>query len=99
MEKSANKLWRESGTTLSFKEWINRENQKKEEVFVSFLGIDEQINKTLQDTTSSSNLNKNYNVEDSKTILGLNKGVILVSSLLIIGSLGYLFYSRLKDRK
>ena len=81
MEKSANKLWRESGTTLSFKEWINRENQKKEEVFVSFLGIDEQINKTLQDTTSSSNLNKNYNVEDSKTILGLNKGVILVPAL------------------
>jgi hypothetical protein len=29
MEKSANKKWKESGTTLSFKEWIDRENKKK----------------------------------------------------------------------
>ena len=39
MEKSANKKWKESGTTLSFKEWINRENIKKsdESNFVSFV--------------------------------------------------------------
>ena len=30
MEKSANKKWKESGSSLSFKEWIERENRKKE---------------------------------------------------------------------
>ena len=28
IEKSANQLWRESGTTLSFKDWLNREKRK-----------------------------------------------------------------------
>ena len=28
MEKSANKRWKESGSTLTFKEWIDRENKK-----------------------------------------------------------------------
>jgi len=39
MEKSANKRWKESGTTLTFKQWIERENKKeqpKELNFVSF---------------------------------------------------------------
>ena len=30
MEKSANKRWKESGTTLSFKDWIDIENKKEE---------------------------------------------------------------------
>ena len=34
IEKSANQLWRESGTTLSFKDWLNREKKK----FVNFNG-------------------------------------------------------------
>ena len=28
-KKSANKIWKESGSTLSFKEWIERENIPK----------------------------------------------------------------------
>ena len=28
MEKSANQLWRESGTSLSLKDWIQREKDK-----------------------------------------------------------------------
>ena len=37
MEKSANKRWKESGSTLSFKEWIERENRKNEPEEVNFL--------------------------------------------------------------
>ena len=94
MEKSANKLWRESGSTLSFKEWIDRENQKKEEVKANFIGED-LVNKTLNNTSqnqASSELN-------TKSVLGLNKGVVIFSSLLIVGSLSYYFYTRLKNRK
>ena len=44
MEKSANKRWKESGSTLTFKEWIDRENKKKEPEgnFIPF--ISEPIN-------------------------------------------------------
>jgi hypothetical protein len=94
MEKSANKLWRESGTTLSFKEWINRENQKKEETKLSFIG-----QPLVQNT-----INATYNTNDDaptnpSSVLGLNKGVLIASSVLVLGSLGYYFYRRLKTRQ
>ena len=41
MEKSANKRWKESGSTLTFKEWIDRENKKNQEFegnFIPFQG-------------------------------------------------------------
>lgn len=38
MEKSANKRWKESGTTLTFKEFITRENEKQKPVLASFDG-------------------------------------------------------------
>jgi len=93
MEKSANKLWRESGSTLSFKEWIDRENQKKEEVKANFIGED-LVNKTLNNSSQNSSGELN-----TKSVLGLNKGVVILSSLLIVGSLSYYFYMRLKNRK
>jgi len=94
MEKSANKLWRESGSTLSFKEWIDRENQKKESVVANFIGED-LVDKTLNSTTTTQNSGE----LNTKSVLGLNKGVVILSSLLIVGSLSYYFYMRLKNRK
>lgn len=53
MEKSANKRWRESGTSLPFKEWINRENEKKSQSDSSFVNftndelIKSQFNSTI----------------------------------------------------
>jgi hypothetical protein len=93
MEKSANKLWRESGSTLSFKEWIDRENQKKESVVANFIGED-LVDKTLNNTST-----QNSGELNTKSVLGLNKGVVILSSLLIVGSLSYYFYMRLKNRK
>jgi hypothetical protein len=94
MEKSANKLWRESGSTLSFKEWIDRENQKKESVVANFIGED-LVDKTLNNTPTTQNSGE----LNTKSVLGLNKGVVILSSLLIVGSLSYYFYMRLKNRK
>jgi len=93
MEKSANKLWRESGSTLSFKEWIDKKKQKKESVVVNFIGED-LVDKTLNNTPT-----QNSGELNTKSVLGLNKGVVILSSLLIVGSLSYYFYMRLKNRK
>jgi hypothetical protein len=104
-KKSANKIWKESGSTLSFKEWIDRENKKKESVneFVPFNGNDlvgqDSIQKTLDE--SKAYINK---VSGAKTtsnpnlIFGLDKRVLVFSTLIIAGSLGYYFYNKLKKK-
>lgn len=103
MEKSANKLWRESGTTLSFKEWISRENEKKEDSDHSFVSFDgEQSNEQLVSDTVNYTItgeNVQTNVGSTNTVLGLNRMVLIFSGVLIAGSLGYYFYSRLKKRQ
>jgi hypothetical protein len=112
MEKSANKRWKESGSTLSFKEWIDRENKKKEPEgnFIPFISepIDtysitsstiDSVLKQQQDYIvktagyrTAENANKN-------TVLGLDKKVLVFSTLLIVGSLSYYFYQKLKQKK
>jgi hypothetical protein len=106
MEKSANKRWKESGTSLSFKDWIERENQKKQSVETNYMSFDAQ--QTVKDTLTTANTPYQYNptgnntsdVKPSRgTVLGLDKRILLFSTLLIVGSIGYLVYGRLKEKK
>jgi hypothetical protein len=109
MEKSANKRWKESGSTLTFKEWIDRENKKnmefdgnfipfKEEKKVNALGSDsikQTIDQAKQDLIDASG----YKVVTNKdNVLGLNKGVLVFSTLLIVGSLSFYFYQKYKKK-
>jgi hypothetical protein len=111
MEKSANKRWKESGSTLSFKEWIERENRKNEPEEVNFLPfvgdntttkVDTSIiQKTIQeakDDLVKSSGYKTISDEKSSTIFGLDKNILLFSSILIAGSLGFYFYSKYKKK-
>lgn len=103
MEKSANKRWKESGSTLSFKDWIDRENKKSEPSMENFIpfdaikpdtsGIKETIDRAKRDLELSSG---KVEKSDKSTILGLNKGVVIFSGILIVGSLGFYFYKRFK---
>jgi len=103
-EKSANKKWKESGTNLSFKDWINRENQKKESTEGSFLPFYASLDATsniqdsIKDTITSENLKITdkglKDTEDKSKMFGLNKGILVFSTLLLVGSLGYLLYSK-----
>ena len=110
MEMSANKKWKMSGSTLSFKEWIDRENKKKEPEgnFIPFYGtagIDtSSVNKTIEETLKQSreNIAKTAGYKegvDTNTIFGLDKKIFVFSSIMIVGSLTYYFYSRLKKKK
>ena len=117
MEKSANKKWKESGTTLSFKEWINRENQKSEDSFAteSFIPFNEfraldgtswsdrikpdvtAIQDTLQAEKQMINATAGFKQNETKgTVLGLDKGVLIFSTLLIAGSIGFYIYQKSK---
>jgi hypothetical protein len=109
MEKSANKRWKESGSTLTFKEWIDRENKKNEPFdgnFIPFEGetkvnsvgsdsIKQTIEAAKQDLIDASGYKSTLS---SSNVLGLNKGVLVFSTLLIVGSLTYYFYQKYKKK-
>ena len=94
MEKSANKRWRESGTSLSFKEWIERENKKKEQGIDSFIKntensvFEEVSNDVPQYTRATGNEKTNF--------LGLNRTILVVSTLLIVSATGFYLYKKYK---
>jgi hypothetical protein len=93
--QSANKLWKESGTTLSFKDWIQREKDKGVIIpntmvenatkdIRSSLGIDVPV-------STITKLDKNKNL-----VLGLNRWVLISSLLIIGGAIGYSIYKKRK---
>lgn len=104
MEKSANKRWRESGTTLPFKDWINRENKKKEQSLNSFF---EPIEHPIEMVKNKpQNLSRNITGDSlsntqstNRDVFGLNKWAIVFSSLLIVGSVSYIMYKKLSTKK
>jgi hypothetical protein len=109
MEKSANKRWKESGSTLTFKEWIDRENKKNQEFkgnFIPFQGEtrvnsvgSDSIKKTIDEAKQDLIDSSGYKVEANKSnILGLNRGVLVFSTLLIVGSLSFYFYQKYKKK-
>ena len=92
--KSMNKLWKESGTTLTFKEWLERENNKKVETKENFLpfNADDVINSKIEIKTA------NTNIPNKNKVLGLDKGVIIFSGVLIAASIGYYVYTKIKKK-
>ena len=99
MEKSLNQRWKESGTTLSYKEWRRREDDK----MASFDGIPSipapkisdsaSYQKTLDEMAKVSGYQTDVK---NKTILGINKYVLLVGALLIVGAIGNKIYKKNK---
>jgi LPXTG-motif cell wall-anchored protein len=91
MQKSANKLWKESGTTLPFKEWIEREKQKfnYQDDNRSFdgLSLDTYSLNTGVSSTSSST---------TKTFFGLSNTTLIIAGLIIVGASGFYIYKKVK---
>ena len=101
MEKSANKRWKESGSTLTFKEWIDRENKKEEsgKNFASFSATNPQdyIKDTLKN--AETQLSNPQTQEDTSSVLGLNKSVLVFSGMIIVGAIGIYYFTKLKKKK
>jgi len=106
-KKSKNQLWKESNSSLTFKEWLDREvlkgNFPQKE-----LGVDGKVKDDLDTTKFEDTLGiESHKFED---VIGLNKPIvetrnknlvfglnkwILVSSVLIIGGvIAYKFYNK-----
>lgn len=90
-------MWRESGTTLSFKDWLNR----KKEQYSSYDGgeapiipnapLTDSINKAIKDMRSAGG----YKTEVSKgKTFGISNTAIVIAGLLIVGAIVYTQYKK-----
>ena len=91
MQKSANKLWKESGTTLPFKEWIEREKQKfnYQDDTRSFDGLSLDTSSVTTGVSSSSS-------KTAKTFFGLSNTTLIIAGLIIVGASGFYIYKKVK---
>ena len=81
MQKSANKRWRESGTSLGFKEWLKREDSKmlnsSEVEFIPFAGGSD-MSKSADATIVTTPIDN--------TFLGINKNYLYAAGVIVLVS-------------
>ena len=87
---SANQQYKLSGSSLGFTEWLEREKAKG--VVIPKAGI--------TDVFETEMLKVEQDVEpkpkDSKRVLGLNRNMLMLSGLVIVGAIAYKFYATKK---
>lgn len=89
---SANQQYKLSGSTLPFKDWLNREKEKGEVIPKS------GVTDVIQDAIETDMIGKKEKEENnkSKTILGLSKPILMLSALVIVGAVAYKYYYKNK---
>lgn len=92
MQKSYNQKYKESGTTLTYKEWRRREDEK----MASFDGIPapkidtKEAFKKAEDEISRIS---NYQTKTTgKTFLGIQNTYIWIGALILVSAVGYKIY-------
>jgi len=86
---SANQQYKLSGSSLSFAEWLDREKAKG--VVIPKSGITDIYEKGILETQELKAIPK-----DSKRVLGLNRNMLMLSGLVIVGAIAYKFYANKK---
>jgi hypothetical protein len=89
---TANQMYKNSGSTLTFTEWLNREKQKG--VVIPQQGVTDKIDDELQKQLDGEEVN--FIKSGEKTVLGLNKTVLVFSVLIVLGAVGYTIYRKRK---
>ena len=88
-------MYKESGSTLPFTQWLNREKAKG--VVIPQKGVSDTIDEELQKELVGVNENEFSNFTDNKkTIFGLNKTILILSGVIIIGAIAYKIYVKKK---
>lgn len=94
VKKSANQMWKDSGTTLSFKDWMNREKGKKfmNATGDSFVPTNTILNDSVQNAINA--VHKEGGLQTTLTgkyIFGVNKkvwigigvGLVVITGIII----------------
>jgi len=85
---SANQQYKLSGSTLPFKDWLNREKEKGEVIPKS--GVSDVLEGALHDVNINSL--EPTTIDKKTTVLGLSKPILLLSALVIVGAVAYKYY-------
>lgn len=89
--KPATRAWRESKTSLSFKNWINREKEKlSADGDSNLLLVDRKLNDSVQNIIKETLTPADAGKKKAATILGVNQTVFILSSLLFTAGTIYL---------
>lgn len=101
VEKSANQLWRESGTTLSFKDWLNREKTKYMNATGSGVEtgiiVNKPLNEDVQKTLAELKKDVGYKTESAKgQVFGIKNTTIIITGVVILSLVGLLYYQKNK---
>jgi len=95
--KSANQIWKESGTSLAFKDWLQREKDKgvflpnkKLMEFNDANGEGEEVDSRALIQETLKKANKKTIVSDNKNALLIGVGVLIV----LVGGLAYYFTNK-----
>jgi hypothetical protein len=104
--KSPNRLWRDSGTSLSFADWIQREKDKNNflinKKFENFANVQGESNDTdwlesaKQESRDFFGIDKSLDKKKDNTFIGLSKPILIISGLIILGAIGYKIYQKRK---
>ena len=96
---SANQRWKRSGTSLPFKDWLKREDDKKTSAqsdvnFIPFSAAGTKLDAVVFSANGDVKID-----EDKTKVFGINKTLLIVSGLLIVGSLSFYIYKKIKAKK
>jgi len=97
MEKSYNQQWKESGTTLTYKEWRRREDDK----MASFNGVSPKdsikADKSFLNTKQKMTDEGGYKTETSnKTTFGIKNYILVLGGIIIVSAIAYKIYKKNK---
>jgi hypothetical protein len=84
----ANQQYKLSGSSLSFTDWLDREKSKG--VVIPKSGITDVFEKEMLDVLKEQKVEAPP--KDSKRVLGLNKNILMLSGLVVVGAIAYKFY-------
>jgi hypothetical protein len=97
MYKSLNQLYKESGTTLTYKEWRQREDEKLLSYNDGYASFSIDKNQVYQKTKDEmSKLGGYKNETSNKTVFGINQTVVLISLLVLSTAI---IYKVIKNKK
>lgn len=92
--KSANQLFKESGSSLPFKQWVEREKDKG--TFMYANGLQSKLNTVIADNIASSITEVEQPKIPKNQIFGINKFVVLGLGLVVVAAIGYSFLNKRK---
>ncbi len=99
MEKSLNQKYKESNTTLSYKEWRKREDEKMASCTGSLpspnLENNPKFKKTVEEMEDRGGVKKDIS---KKTTLGIPNSILVMGTIIILGAVAYKVYTKYKQK-